>query len=100
MNRPRTPSERELFALLADRALFGLGPSARLRLARGLAGRPEIDADSIDRTAALLLLGAATPSEPLPDAIRAKIRAAAERFFSHGNAAGDTPFADQDGSPP
>ncbi len=100
MNRSRTPSERELCALLADRALFGLGTSARLRLARGLAERREIDADGIDRTAALLLLGAFTPSEPLPGAIRAKIRAAAAHFFSNGSAAGDTPFAYKDRSPP
>ncbi len=100
MNGFSPASERELLALLADRALFGLGPAAHRRLSRHLAERPESDAEIMDRTAALLLLGARMPSEPLPEAISREIRAAAERFLAQ-RAAGGEPTPDfQDGYPP
>jgi hypothetical protein len=67
-----------LFDLLADRATQSLSPEEQVELAGLLREHPGVDPDALDRVAAALDLSlGATPTEPLPELLRARIERAA-----------------------
>lgn len=76
---PRPPDDR-LFQLLADQAMHGLSPSESAELDALLAGARDENPDSFALAAAALDLAlAGSTIEPMPDALRERIEADAER---------------------
>jgi hypothetical protein len=68
------PDLDRLLALLADRALHGLGPRDQEELRELLAAYPELDEDVLDRTAAQLDAALApAPEDPLAPALRREL---------------------------
>ena len=74
-------TERRLLQLLADRAAFGLGRREEEELRQLLQTVPYFDIDCMERAAATVPVAFA-PVEPLPAAVRARIRASAARYVS------------------
>lgn len=75
-------AEERLWDLLADRALVGLSETELLELEALLAQFPEIDAESLDRTAAALDQAlSVTPNVPLPAELAARIAQAAQEHI-------------------
>ena len=72
---PHSDHDR-LLELLADRALVGLDADEQHELESLLQAHPEFDAESLDRTAALLDCAvAAADTEPLPQPLQERIQA-------------------------
>ena len=70
--------ERRLLELLADRAAFGLAWPEEQELRQLLQTMPDFDTESMDRAAATVQLALASV-EPMPAALRARIRGSAAR---------------------
>jgi hypothetical protein len=75
------------YARLADlrvaEALGELTPEEQLELTRLAAAHPELDTTSFDRATAALLEAAVPASRELPDALRTRLVAGADRYFGH-----------------
>jgi hypothetical protein len=74
-------SERRLLELLADRAVFGLTPREEHELSGLEEAIPDFDSGCMERAAATVQL-AFTSVEPLPAAVRAKVRASGMQYVS------------------
>ena len=73
-------SECRLLELLADRVAFGLDGSEERELHQLLQAVPDFDTECLERVAATAQL-ACTTVEPLPPALRTRIRAQGARHF-------------------
>jgi len=71
-------TEQRLLELLADRAVFGLEPKAAKELRQLLREVPDFDTECMERAAATVQLACA-PIEPMPDAVRDRIRTRGRR---------------------
>ena len=71
-------TEQRLLDLLADRAVFGLEPKAAKELRQLLQKVPDFDTECMERAAVTVQLALA-PVEPMPPAVRARIRASGVR---------------------
>jgi hypothetical protein len=74
MNDPWQSTERRILELLADRAVFGLEPKDEQELRQLLEKNPDFDTECMERAAATVQLALA-PVEPMPAAVRERIRA-------------------------
>lgn len=74
-------AERRLLELLADRAAFGLDSKEERELRQLLQTMPGFDAECMERAAATVGLALGS-SEPLPVAVRARIRVSGVRHVS------------------
>jgi hypothetical protein len=80
MTTPWEQCQQRLFDLLADRAVFGLGVEESAELRELLRDGWNDDFDAIDQTAATCCLGLGIDvTDPLPFALRERIRADARR---------------------
>jgi len=70
--------ERRLLELLADRAAFGLQSAEEEELRQLLKITPDFDTECMERAAVTVQLALA-PVEPMPPAVRARIRASGVR---------------------
>lgn len=77
----RLPENDRLCDLLATRAIEGLNPAEQEELNDLTANYPDFDPDELDRVAASLAVSRLR-IEPMPSALRARIEADAEAFFS------------------
>ena len=78
MSYPRQDTERRLMALLADRAVFGLEPEEEEEICQLLEKIPDFDTECMERAAATVQLARAQV-EPMPAAVRDRIRASGVR---------------------
>ena len=78
MSDPWQITERRLLELLADRAAFGLEWGEEQELRQLLRTMPDFDTECMERAAATVQL-ALSSVEPLPAAVRARIRASGVR---------------------
>ena len=78
MSNPWKTTEQRLLELLADRAVFGLEPKETQELRQLLQRVPDFDTECMERVAAAVQLACA-PVEPMPAAVRDRIRASGLR---------------------
>ena len=78
MSNPWQTTERRLLELLADRAVFGSERVADEELRQLLQMTPDFDTECMERAAATVQLALASV-EPMPAAVRARIRACGMR---------------------
>lgn len=92
MSQGRQPEMERLLNLLADEAVQPLPHAERAELEGLLARHPGVDPECMERAAAAVSLAVATPaSDPIPEALRRRLLAAAE---SAGAGGGSLKFAD------
>lgn len=78
MSNPRSAGCERLHELLAERAVFGLDVECEQELRELLRANPDVDADELDRLAAVLdVTACASHLSPLPPAVVARIRSQA-----------------------
>ena len=89
MSTPWRFAEQRILDLLADQAAFGLVADDRRQLDGLLETMPGLDAECMERTAALVELASLPRRERMPAKLQEDVRARARRFF-HGEPNGNT----------